>query len=146
MALCVLVLGVWSTSQWIFKQSARSVSCRQDGLFKADLKLALLAAQELKYLPPVSGCLQAKQNLMLSLREHKNGLLSALPHAVGLLKRDINVPVRANASALGSLDRLESSFCSSSSSSSQISEAINKNIKIIHLIKVMSLPETLRPL
>lgn len=88
-------------SQWIFKQSARSVSCRQDGLFKADLKLALLAAQELKNLPPVSGCLQAKQNLMLSLREHKNGLLSALPHAVGLVKRDINVPMRANASALG---------------------------------------------
>lgn len=98
----------------------------------------------------MSGCLQGKQNLMLAQRERKNNLPSALPRAVGLVKRNINVPMRANASALGSsLDRLESFFLSSSSSVMallQTSEAINKNLKIIHLIKLMSLFETLRPL
>lgn len=87
---------------------------------------------------------------MLAQRERKNNLPSALSRAVGLVKRDINVPMRANASALGSsLDRLESFFLSSSSSVMaplQTSEAINKNLKIIHLIKLMSLLETLRPL
>lgn len=87
---------------------------------------------------------------MLALRERKNNLLCALPCALGLVKSDINIPMRANASALGSsLDRLESFFLSSSSSVMallQSSEAINKNLKIIHLIKLMSLFETFRPL
>jgi len=86
---------------------------------------------------------------MLALREHKHNLLSVLPRAVGLVNRDINVPMRADASALGSsFDRLESFFLSSSSSVMallQTSEAINKNLKIIHLTKLTSLLETLRP-
>lgn len=87
---------------------------------------------------------------MLALREHENDLLSALPCAVGTVKRNVNVSMRAAASVLGSfLDRLESFFLSSSNGVMallQTSEASNKNLKITHVIKLMSLLETLRPL
>lgn len=88
--------------------------------------------------------MQAKQNVMLVLREHKKDLLSALSCAVELVTRDINVPMRPDASVLGtSLNRLESFFLNSFSNVvalPQTSEAINKNLKIIYPNKTRVTP------
>lgn len=85
---------------------------------------------------------------MLVLREHKYDLLSAVPCAMGVAKMGINIPRGPDASVLGSsLDILESIFliCSNCVMAPlQTSEAINKNLKIIHPIKLMSFLETLR--
>lgn len=94
--------------------------------------------------------LQSKQNMSVCSEGAQKALLSAFctTSCSGTGKKVINLPMRANASVLqSSWDRFESFFFRSSSSVVallQTSEAINKNLTIIELVKLMSLLGTLR--